>query len=374
MAEEENQFNEWHAKPSEKKDKGKKIKKQKILVKEGSEIEEEDQLHKNNTQEEGTERPKRRKGEKGKSKEKKRHLLKEKVENKEDNGVNGIGENQSEEVVLGVDDEWGEGKEDRIEEADEGEEGKEVIGARAIEEENEKHDEEIIEMRKIKSKKRLLKEAAAAKNRGICYLSRVPPHMDPFKLRQLLSQFGGIQRIYLVPEKSAGQVRRKRAGRFQEQGFSEGWVEFSDKRIAKRVANMLNGEQIGGRKRSSFYYDLWNIKYLSKFKWDDLTEETAQDNAVREQKLALEISAAKRERDFYLSKVDQARALSSIEERLKKKQKLQEEEETRADPPVSQQAPKVIRKFPQKQPVSDTTTVSKPRLSKDFLAGVFGGS
>lgn len=48
----------------------------------------------------------------------------------------------------------------------------------------------------------------------------------------------------------------------------------------------------------------------------------AQDNAVREQKLALEISAAKRERDFYLSKVDQARALSSIKERLKKVIKL----------------------------------------------------
>jgi hypothetical protein len=31
---------------------------------------------------------------------------------------------------------------------------------------------------------------------------------------------------------------------------------------------------LGGRKRSSFYYDLWNIKYLSKFKWDDLTAET----------------------------------------------------------------------------------------------------
>ncbi|XP_070683476.1 uncharacterized protein [Malus domestica] len=53
------------------------------------------------------------------------------------------------------------------------------------------------------------------------------------------------------------------------------WVEFSDKRVAKRVANMLNGEQIGGKKRSSFYYDLWNIKYLSKFKWDNLTEEIA---------------------------------------------------------------------------------------------------
>jgi len=32
----------------------------------------------------------------------------------------------------------------------------------------------------------------------------------------------------------------------------------------------------GGKKRSSFYYDLWNIKYLSKFKWDDLTEELGE--------------------------------------------------------------------------------------------------
>ena len=29
----------------------------------------------------------------------------------------------------------------------------------------------------------------------------------------------------------------------------------------------------GGPRRSAFYYDLWNIKYLPKFKWDHLTEE-----------------------------------------------------------------------------------------------------
>lgn len=34
----------------------------------------------------------------------------------------------------------------------------------------------------------------------------------------------------------------------------------------------------GKNKRSPFYYDLWNMKYLSKFKWFHLTEE------IREQK------------------------------------------------------------------------------------------
>ncbi|GKV07839.1 hypothetical protein SLEP1_g19551 [Rubroshorea leprosula] len=174
--------------------------------------------------------------------------------------------------------------------------------------------------KKNKKKERLLKKAAEADNRGVCYLSRIPPHMDHVKLRQILSQYGEILRIYLTPSGRTPQVNGKRpsSGGSQEQEFSEGWVEFARKGIAKRVANMLNGEQIGGRKRSSFYYDLWNIKYLSKFKWDDLTEEIAYKSAIREQKLALEISAAKRERDFYLNKVDQSRAQSAIEERIRK--------------------------------------------------------
>ncbi len=45
-------------------------------------------------------------------------------------------------------------------------------------------------------------------------------------------------------------------------------------------------------------------RYLPKFKWDALTEEINYQRAVREQRLVAEISAAKRERDFYLSRWD----------------------------------------------------------------------
>ncbi|XP_059627722.1 pre-rRNA-processing protein ESF2 [Cornus florida] len=254
------------------------------------------------------------------------------------------------------------------------EEEQETTRENSPEERNPKSNDERVESRQNKRKKRLLEESAKADKRGVCYLSRIPPHMDPLKLRQILSQYGEIQRIYLTPEDPAAQVHRKRAGGFRGQQFSEGWVEFTKKNVAKRVAKMLNGEQIGGRKRSSFYYDLWNIKYLSKFKWDDLTGEIAYKNAVREQKLALEISAAKRERDFYLSKVDMSLALSSIEERLKKKRKVQEESGATSEIPSGQQAPKVIRQFRQTQPVADNAGERKRRLSKDILAGVFGGS
>ncbi|KAL3629142.1 hypothetical protein CASFOL_026364 [Castilleja foliolosa] len=240
------------------------------------------------------------------------------------------------------------------------EEEKEVESYEGDESLTEEEATEMEQKRKDKRKRRLLKETEKASKRGLCYLSRVPPHMDPLKLRQILSQYGEIQRLYLAPEDPDAQVRRKKSGGFRGQEFSEGWVEFTDKKVAKRVAKMLNGEQIGGRKRSSFYYDLWNIKYLSKFKWDDLTEETAFKNASRDQKLVLELSAATRERDFYIAKVDQSKALSSIKERLKKKRKVE-------------MVPKVVRHFHQTKPVAKETREDKAKLSSDILAGVFGG-
>lgn len=60
--------------------------------------------------------------------------------------------------------------------------------------------EERERKRREKRKKRLLKEAEKAEKRGVCYLSRIPPKMDPLKLRQILSAYGEIQRVYLVPE------------------------------------------------------------------------------------------------------------------------------------------------------------------------------
>ena len=38
-----------------------------------------------------------------------------------------------------------------------------------------------------------------------------------------------------------------------------------------QVVKMLNGQPMGGKRRSAYFYDLWCMKYLPKFKWDHLT-------------------------------------------------------------------------------------------------------
>lgn len=69
-------------------------------------------------------------------------------------------------------------------------------------------DEEALrrERRRERKRKRLLKEAEKAEKRGVCYLSRVPPHMNPLRLRQILSQYGEIGRVYLTPEGQSSQL------------------------------------------------------------------------------------------------------------------------------------------------------------------------
>ncbi len=94
---------------------------------------------------------------------------------------------------------------------------------------------------------------------------------------------------------------------------------------------------------------------------------TAYQNAVREQRLAAEISAATRERDFYLSRVDKAKGIAAIKERKAKQQGQGAQSET----PAEQAAPaaKPLRMYGQRKAKADPVTgTDAPMLSSDVLA------
>ena len=65
--------------------------------------------------------------------------------------------------------------------------------------------------------------------------------------------------------------------------------------------------------------DLWNLKYLSKFKWSHLTEKVAYERRVREQKLRVEMMQARRENASYVQMVETGKKLDKIEERKRKR-------------------------------------------------------
>ncbi|KAM9344070.1 activator of basal transcription 1 [Pholidichthys leucotaenia] len=152
---------------------------------------------------------------------------------------------------------------------------------------------------------------------GIIYLGHIPPRFRPKHLRNLLSVYGEIGRIFLQPEDRLIRKKKKKSG-LRRCDFTEGWVEFRDKRVAKRVAMSLHNTPMGTRKRQHFAYDLWNMKYLHRFQWIHLSERLAYEQTVLQQRLRTEVSQAKRETNFYLDNVEKSTRLDKLRKKRKR--------------------------------------------------------
>lgn len=206
---------------------------------------------------------------------------------------------------------------------------------------------------------------------GILYLSRVPPYMPPHQVKYLLSKYGEVGRVYLAPEPDIHSKRRKKYKKDRRVKYVEGWIEFMDKGVAKKVCQHLNGELINVKRRSAYRNDLWNLKYLPKFKWADLTEQLVYEQKVRMQKLRVGISQAKKENEAYIKHVEQTKAIEAIKQRKSKKKDKMEEESMQTSSDLKTQKNtnnfEVRRTFKQRVPKNsvDSTKASESRPSTE---------
>ena len=171
-------------------------------------------------------------------------------------------------------------------------------------------------------------EELKEKNRrsGVLYMSRVPTGMKVSDLRKLLEDYG-MERCYLVPlKKKLENIDGKKI-----QGYKEGWIEFEDKIYAKLAEYQLNGKQIGGSKKCPYKDELWNLKYLHKFKWNDLIENLTMEKKVQEKKLKIEISQSKRENDFIIKNYEKSKKYLNKKKELKEDDNVQENKESKKE-------------------------------------------
>ena len=63
-------------------------------------------------------------------------------------------------------------------------------------------------------------------------------------------------------EENSVRTKRVKSGGNKKKSFTEGWVEFADKKRAMRIARTLNNTQMmpPNCHRSFYAHDLWNIK------------------------------------------------------------------------------------------------------------------
>lgn len=130
-------------------------------------------------------------------------------------------------------------------------------------------------------------------------------------MRDSLAADSGRRRAEISAHK-----KHKQRERHQSHNFKEGWVEFLDKRVARSVAEMLNAQTIGasgvssgsggdslavaraaaggpgqltnprtpsagGKKSDRWHDDVWTMKYLPRFRWDQLSEQVGASACFR---------------------------------------------------------------------------------------------
>ncbi|KAF3080531.1 RNA-binding ATPase activator esf2 [Orbilia oligospora] len=215
------------------------------------------------------------------------------------------------------------------------------------------------------------------KKTGVIYLSRIPPYMSPPQIRHLLTPFGTINRIFLSPEPPHIYQKRIKNGGNKKRQFTEGWLEFAKKKDAKWCAESLNAQQVGGKKGGWWYDDVWNLKYLSGFKWGDLTEQIANENAARQARLRAEISQATRENKTYIRNVERAKMVENMQAAAKEKRKAADIGDGGATEAAANEKDKIRRTFKQRTAVTKTAKAGekskgeKSDAMKKLLSTVF---
>ena len=182
-----------------------------------------------------------------------------------------------------------------------------------------KVDKGLPDINKPLTRKNLVASEGAIKKSGVVYMSRIPPGMKPSALRSLLAPYGTLNRIFLAPEDPSVRARRKKSGGNKRVLFTEGWIEFVKKKDAKTACDLLNGQNVGGKKGSFFRDDIWNLVYLKGFKWHNLTEQIAAETAERSSRMRAEISKSTRENKEFVRNVEKAKMLDGMQAKKKRK-------------------------------------------------------
>lgn len=169
-------------------------------------------------------------------------------------------------------------------------------------------------------------EKAASKTRksGVVYLSSLPPYLKPSSLKSLLIArgFGPINRVFLTPSThgSSTTAAKNAPKSNKRRQYADGWIEFESKKTAKICAETLNAQIVGGKKGGWYHDDIWNMRYLRNFKWDDLMEQMQRERSEREARGRIEDARAARENRSFVEGLERGRVVEGIQKTRKEKE------------------------------------------------------
>lgn len=146
---------------------------------------------------------------------------------------------------------------------------------------------------------------------GVLYFSRIPPKFTPTRLQEYFERYapGMIGRVHCTRNKNSKTIENR---------YSEGWLEVKRKKVAKALVARFDNAPVGGKKRDYTSSVLWNIKYLSSFKWVHLMEQLQYERNISMHRMNAEIAQARRVAAHFEEQIDKGRHLKRLEEKALK--------------------------------------------------------
>ena len=159
---------------------------------------------------------------------------------------------------------------------------------------------------------------------GVVYLSSLPPYLKPSALRNLLSQrgFSPITRLFLSPASKHKSNSKKNS----RQSYTEGWIEFASKKTARKCAETLNAQLVGGKKGGYYHDDVWNMKYLRGMRWEELMAGVREEKREMEGRRDEERRTIMRDTKRFVEGVEEGRRVQGM--KRKKASKNQQQGQT----------------------------------------------
>ncbi|RAL61066.1 hypothetical protein DID88_010407 [Monilinia fructigena] len=173
----------------------------------------------------------------------------------------------------------------------------------------------------------------------------------------------------------ASHTRRVRNGGNKKRSFVDGWVEFVNKSNAKKVCELLNAKTIGGKKGNYYHDDVWNLLYLKGFKWNNLTEQIAAENAEKTSRMRAEISKTTKENKEFVQNVERAKIMEGMEAKKAAKRRKDEDHDITKEDDLETKKQKTNSerpmRFKQNAPALKNKTQSQPDQVKRVLSKIF---
>ncbi|ULU12831.1 hypothetical protein L3Y34_015813 [Caenorhabditis briggsae] len=148
------------------------------------------------------------------------------------------------------------------------------------------------------------------KKTGVVYFSMIPPKYNVVRIREYFEKRcpGQIGRIFLARNKHTKNPQNK---------YSEGWMELKKKKIAKAIAGQIDNTPIGGKNKDPVSSMLWNIRYLSGFKWVHLMEQLQYEKEVEKRRMNVEVAQARRIAAHFEEQIEKGKHLRKLEAKVK---------------------------------------------------------